>query len=52
MNDDQVEIKLDLDDDTLDNLNKIVAQGILGNTIDAVVEHMLRQHLFELENKP
>ena len=50
--DGMVEVELELDNNTVDKLNKIIAQGILGTTVDEVVNHMLRQHIFELENVP
>ena len=41
-----VEMVLDLDTDLLEALNKIVATGILGKDLSAVVNHILREYIY------
>jgi metal-responsive CopG/Arc/MetJ family transcriptional regulator len=47
-------ITLPLDQDVVTYIDMIVASGILGNSRDKVVSHMLRQYLFEMaqQKKP
>lgn len=45
---DYVEVEIGLSDKTAINLDILAAQGILGNTREEVILHVLRQALFEM----
>lgn len=44
-----IEIELRLESAETQAIDKIVAMGVLGKTPGDVINHMLRQYLFELE---
>jgi hypothetical protein len=44
-------ITLPLDIDVVNYIDMIVASGILGDSRDKVVAHMLRQYLFEMAQR-